>query len=62
MSQPDNETRIIVQSVFFTVLMPSGNLPWFSWKVTKESFPIDDGTWENGNHATESLSHDEKIV
>ena len=42
--------------------MPSGNLPWVSWKVTKESFSIDEGTGENEIHATESLSHDEKTV
>ncbi|PWA51329.1 ubiquitin-conjugating enzyme/RWD-like protein [Artemisia annua] len=53
---------LLQKSVFFTVLMPSGNLPWVSWKVTKESFSIDDGTWENGNHATESLSDDEKTL
>lgn len=62
MSHPDNETRIIAHRVFFTVLIPSGNLPWVSWKVPKESFSIDEGTGENGNHATESLSHDEKTI
>nr|XP_043627511.1 protein SEMI-ROLLED LEAF 2 [Erigeron canadensis] len=57
MSHPDNETRVLSHRLFFAVLMPSGILPLLSWKVTNEKFPIDEGTLEKDNLATESLSH-----
>lgn len=67
MSHPDHETRVLAHRVFFTVLMPSlsqsssdhrtGILTFLSWKLTNESFTIDEGTGERGNRAIESLSH-----
>lgn len=63
MSHPDQETRVLAHRVFFSVLMPflsqpsldhkTGILSLLSWKVTNESFSIDEGTGEKENYATD---------
>ncbi|XP_076942808.1 protein SEMI-ROLLED LEAF 2-like [Bidens hawaiensis] len=50
MSHPDHETRVLAHRVLFNVLIPSGVLPSFSWRVTNENF-----SGEKENQAVESL-------